>query len=42
MMALRLMVDAGEDPQVALTRLRETRPCAVEKEAQFIWAARAV
>ena len=42
MMALRLMIDAGEDPQAALVRLRETRPCAVEKEAQFIWAAHVV
>ena len=42
MMALRLMIDAGEEPRAALTRLRATRPCAVEKNAQFIWAARAV
>ncbi len=42
MMALRLMVDEGEDPHTALVRLRKTRPCAVEEDAQFSWAARAV
>lgn len=42
MMALRLMIDAGEDPKAALIRLRQVRPCAVEKDAQFSWAARAV
>ncbi len=42
MMALRLMVEHGEDPHVALARLRTVRPCAVEKDAQFTWAARAV
>jgi protein-tyrosine phosphatase len=39
MVALRLMVMAGEDPAAALTRLRAERPCAVETEAQFIWAS---
>ena len=38
MIALRLMVEAGEAPQAALTRLRAVRPCAVETEAQGIWA----
>ncbi len=39
MAALRLMVEAGEAPEPALARLRAVRPCAVEIEAQFIWAA---
>ncbi len=39
MALLRLMVGAGEDPQAALQRLRSVRPCAVETEAQFAWAA---
>ncbi|MEZ5673771.1 Dual specificity phosphatase, catalytic domain [Thalassovita litoralis] len=38
MTALRLMVEAGEDPQAALTRLRRVRPCAVENDAQMKWA----
>lgn len=38
MVALRLMVEAGEAPNVALARLRQTRPCAVETEAQKAWA----
>ncbi|MBC2834697.1 dual specificity protein phosphatase family protein [Paragemmobacter straminiformis] len=38
---LRLMVDAGEEPAAALARLRGVRPCAVETDAQFAWAARA-
>lgn len=38
MAALRLMVAAGEDPDIALTRLRAARPCAVETEAQRLWA----
>lgn len=41
MAALRLMVEAGEEPAAALTRLRAVRPCAVETEAQFNWAAQA-
>lgn len=40
MVALRLMVDAGEDPCTALMRLRAARPGAVETAAQFDWAAR--
>ena len=35
---LRLMVEAGEAPDLALTRLRAARPCAVETEAQYAWA----
>ncbi|WP_415233626.1 protein-tyrosine phosphatase family protein [Pseudorhodobacter sp.] len=38
MIALRLMIEAGEAPQAALARLRALRPCAVETEAQGIWA----
>lgn len=41
MAALRLMVEAGETPKAALNRLRKIRPCAVETDAQFSWAARA-
>ena len=36
--ALRLMVEAGEEPRAALARLREVRPCAVETPEQFEWA----
>ncbi len=36
---LRLMVEAGEDADAALTRLRAVRPCAVETEAQRAWAS---
>lgn len=38
MLALRLMVMAGEDAVEALLRLRRVRPCAVETEAQLRWA----
>lgn len=38
MMLLRLMVEMGEDPDKALARLRHARPCAVETEAQMLWA----
>ncbi len=38
MAVLRLMVEAGEAPEAALCRLRAVRPCAVETEAQRIWA----
>ena len=41
MVALRLMVEAGEDPAAALDRLRAARACAVERDAQFEWAAAA-
>ncbi|MBN2630173.1 MAG: dual specificity protein phosphatase family protein [Rhodobacteraceae bacterium] len=39
MAVLRLLTDAGEDPDTALARLRVARPCAVETKAQFRWAA---
>lgn len=38
MAVLRLMIEAGEDPDKALVRLRSLRPCAVETEAQLAWA----
>lgn len=38
MIALRLLIDAGEAPQTALDRLRAARPCAVETKAQMRWA----
>src|SRR5690606_33735699 len=38
MVALRLMIGAGETPEVALRHLRGVRPCAVETEAQLAWA----
>lgn len=39
MALMRLMVEAGEDAGPALERLRDVRPCAVEREAQRAWAA---
>jgi hypothetical protein len=38
MAALRLMIKAGEDPDAALKRLRAVRACAVETDAQLLWA----
>ena len=38
MVAVRLMVLAGEAPEAALARLRRIRPCAVETAAQRLWA----
>lgn len=38
MIALRLMVEAGEAPVPALARLRAARPGAVETAAQYRWA----
>ncbi len=38
MIALRLMVELGEAPKAALARLRLVRPCAVETDAQGVWA----
>lgn len=38
MVVLRLMIEAGEAPDVALARLRSARPCAVETPAQLSWA----
>ncbi|QGX99494.1 protein phosphatase [Roseovarius faecimaris] len=40
MAALRMMIEAGEDPKEALRRLRSVRPCAVETEGQMAWALR--
>ena len=40
MAVMRLMVEAGEDADPALERLRDVRPCAVEVEEQRMWAAR--
>lgn len=39
MAVLRLMVELGEAPEVALARLRRARPCAVETGDQYDWAA---
>jgi hypothetical protein len=41
MIALRLMIEAGEKPEPALERLRHLRPCAIETEAQMDWALQA-
>lgn len=38
MAVLRLMIEAGEDPDAALARLRAIRPGAVETAAQEHWA----
>ena len=38
MIALRLMIEAGEPAAPALARLREARPCAIETGAQHLWA----
>ena len=38
MLALRIMIAAGEDPDRALARLRKVRPCAIETDAQMAWA----
>ncbi len=39
MALMRLMVEAGENADPALERLRAARPCAVETEGQRAWAA---
>ena len=39
MIALRLLVERGEDANSALARLRSARPHAVETEAQLAWAS---
>lgn len=39
MIALRLMVERGDVPEHALSRLRDRRPGAIERQAQFEWAA---
>ncbi|MEM7241871.1 MAG: protein-tyrosine phosphatase family protein, partial [Pseudomonadota bacterium] len=38
MLAMRLLILQGEDPDAALARLRQVRPCAVEKKSQEFWA----
>lgn len=40
MVALRLMVEAGEPVDEALGRLRAVRPCAVQSDPQYDWAAK--
>ena len=40
MVALRLMIEAGEHPDTALERLRAVRLCAVETGPQLAWARR--
>jgi protein-tyrosine phosphatase len=39
MIALRLMVERGEQPETALARLRQFRPGAVETEEQRVWGS---
>ena len=39
MTILRILCEQGEAPDIALRRLRSVRPCAVETDAQFLWAA---
>jgi len=39
MIALRLLVERGEDASSALARLRAARPRAVETDAQLAWAS---
>lgn len=39
MALMRLMVEAGEDADPALERLRDVRACAVEAEEQRAWAS---
>ncbi|MVO15217.1 protein-tyrosine phosphatase family protein [Parasedimentitalea huanghaiensis] len=38
MVVLRLMIECGERPELALDRLRAVRPCAVETPEQLQWA----
>ena len=38
MVVLRLMIECGERPELALARLRALRPCAVETLEQMQWA----
>jgi len=38
MAVLRLMIEAGEDGEAAMKRLRHARPCAVETNRQKDWA----
>jgi hypothetical protein len=39
MIALRILVERGEEASRALARLRSARPGAVETPAQFLWAS---
>lgn len=39
MIALRLLVERGENPEAALARMRAVRPCVVETREQYDWAA---
>ncbi|MFD1327170.1 phosphatase domain-containing putative toxin [Mycoplana ramosa] len=41
MVALRLLVERGEDPGIALRRIRAVRPGAVQTEGQYRWAVSA-
>jgi protein-tyrosine phosphatase len=38
MVALRLMIESGEAPDEALSRLRTVRACAVETDEQMVWS----
>jgi protein-tyrosine phosphatase len=38
MAIVRILVEMGEPPEMALARLRAVRACAVETEAQMSWA----
>lgn len=38
MIAIRLLCDGGSAPEEALRIVRAARPCAVETDAQMIWA----
>ncbi|MCB1409535.1 MAG: protein phosphatase [Rhodobacteraceae bacterium] len=38
MIALRLLIEGGEAADPALSRLRQARPCAIETDAQHLWA----
>ena len=38
MLAMRLLILQGEDPDEAMKRLRAVRPCAIEKKSQEFWA----
>lgn len=39
MMALRVLIERGEDPRQALARIRTARPGAVETDEQIRWAS---
>lgn len=39
MIAMRLLVERGETPEIALARIRSKRPGAVETDGQRAWAA---